>query len=122
MGIPPEKVFIHIGLSNLSRIPSILNVFLKDLFLTGNWNIVWSLLAVSAAINYRKITAKKEILFLSLFAAMFFILYFMNGLFTDNYEWLGGPGSVTAVSRIVLHIYPVACALIVLLNCPEKNK
>ncbi|MBF0216184.1 MAG: hypothetical protein HQL30_04220 [Candidatus Omnitrophica bacterium] len=121
MGIPPEKAFIHIGLSNFSRIPSILTVFFKDLFLTGNWNIVWSLLVASAVMNFRKITANKEIFFLSAFAGMFFLFYFMNGLFTDNYEWLGGPGSITAVSRIVLHIYPVACALIVLLNCPEDR-
>jgi len=119
--IPPEKVFFDFSPENIKRIPLILKAFLGDMFLTGNWNIVWFILAVSLLINHRRLRSSEEARILSFTLVLIFGCYFLNGFLTSNFEWLGGPGTSTALSRIILQFFPLATLLTAFLNYNGGN-
>jgi len=52
---------------------------------------------------------------------MFLGLYMAVALFTTNYAWIAGEQSHTTLSRLILHFYPLAVWLIVLLNGRKEN-
>lgn len=118
----PVRASSRMGFSqeHLSRIPIILKKFAEDLFLSANWNIIWFLLAVSLIINAVKIKRKFEIRFLCVALMMFFGLYFSLALFTTEFKWISGSHSITTLSRLILHSFPLAPLLIILLNYPKN--
>ena len=110
---------IDLALENLKRIPLIIKMFSEDIFLSGNWNIIWFLLVLSLVVNFGKIRKRIEVKLLLIALIMFFGLYFSIALFTTEFMWVAGSKSPTTLSRLILHFFPLATLLIVLLNYPE---
>jgi hypothetical protein len=113
---------LEISIGNLARLPVILGSFWKDLFISGNWNIIWFLLALSLLVNAGKIGKRAEIRTLFFALVMFIGLYMGLALFTSEFVWIAGEKSSTTVSRLMLHFYPIAPLLIALLNYPGDSR
>jgi len=121
-GFPERENALELGIGNLSRIPAIFSSFWTDLFISGNWNIIWFLLVISLAVNIGKIGKRLEAKYLLFALAMFFGLYFGLSCFTSEFVWIAGEKSSTTISRLILHFFPLAPLLIVLLNYPEASR
>jgi len=116
--IPLEKMEFEFSLEKLALFPTIIKVFLINLFYSNNWNIFWFLFLIGLihlTKKFRRLEIK--ILFLSLLS--FFCLYIMVSLFTTNYIWIAGEKSATGLSRLFLHFFPLAVLLLVILIYPE---
>lgn len=122
-GVPPlRKMPFTFTWSHLSRIPRIFKTFAIDIFFSGNWNIIWFLLLLSIVLNFGKIKNKIEARLIFVALGMFFVLYyFLNSLLTASFYWLSGDGAVTGLARIILHFFPLAALLIIILNYPDKQ-
>lgn len=134
--IPSFSIFIvfHlyknlIGVASLEQRTKLLNpdeilfrfkttylVFMENLFLTGNWNLVWFLLLISVVLRPKVLENRKETFLMGLTLLMFFGLYFLICTFTISFNHIAGVSSPTVLSRIILHFFPLAPILIVLLN------
>lgn len=120
--IRPEKVDFDFTWHSLSRIPVIFIKFVQEIFLSKNWNIIWYLLVLSLLLNLMKIKKRVEIKLLFITLIMFFGLYFLNCLLTQNYIWiLGIQDKVPGIGRLILHFFPLATMLIILLNYPNES-
>jgi len=101
---------------NLARIKVILWRFLEDFFLSGNWNILWFLLAVSLFVRRASITKNFQTKILLLLLLLYLGFYFIIALFTANFISIAGSHSYTVLSRLILHFFPLCPLLIVFLN------
>ncbi|MDB4349596.1 hypothetical protein OAA99_01425 [Omnitrophica bacterium] len=117
-----RKSYVDFTWDSLSRIPIILKKFWGDLFLSGNWNIVWFILVLSLVINLARIKKSLEVRLLLTVLIMFFGFYFSASLFTTEFIWISSEKSITTLSRLILHFFPLAPLLIVLLNYPEESR
>ena len=110
-----DKTDFDLSLAKIALIPQILFKLVKNLLMSGNWSIVWIILALSLiGMRGRRRAEECTLILLSLF--MFFGLYFGIALMTTNYVWIAGESEVTTLSRLLLHFYPLAVLLVVLLN------
>ena len=110
-----DKTDFDLSLAKITFIPQILFKFAKNLLMSGNWSIVWVILALSLCwAKGRRLAEESKIILLGLL--MFFGLYFGIALMTTNYVWIAGESEVTTLSRLFLHFYPLAVLLIVLIN------
>ena len=92
-----------------------MTVSLSDnLFLSGNWNILWFLLAITAFVCGRD---KKPFVvrFLNFALLMFFADYIKYVFFTSTSQFLAGEHNIDTLSRFLLHFYPLCPILIGLL-------
>jgi len=121
-GIPrtADKGDVEIGLAAFGRIPLLVKAFWNDLFFVGCWNIVWFLLAVSVLANLKRIRTRREARFILAAVLLFFGSYFLIGMFTGSFRYIGGSGTTTTLSRLILHFFPLAAMLIALLNTPDR--
>ena len=118
---PPGKFEIVPIWENANAVPGLLKTFFKYLFVEGNWNVLWLIMLVSY-INLPSVIRKKEIIFLTIVLAAFFGFYLFLGVVTSYSETaFNEVYSRIDVTRLVLHFYPLAVWLIVLLNGSEKN-
>jgi len=115
-----EKTKIDFTFLKLLTLPKILLSFAKNLFLSWNWGIVWFAVFISLFYLRRKKNLP-EIRITLLCIILFFTLYASVSLFTDNYYWIAGEGSLHGISRLLLHFYPLAALLIILLNYPNTT-
>jgi hypothetical protein len=99
----------------ISRIPEILSAMSAETLFGGNWNITWFLGIVFCVIAARDIVRKYELRFFFMAAVIFFGFFFAQGLFTSNFTWLGGDGTLTTIGRVILQFYPVGAVLLTLL-------
>jgi len=99
----------------LVRFPVIVYDFFSNLFFSGNWNIVWSLLLISLLLHARKFQRSIEIKMLSLSLFLFFLTYFIFLTFTS--ALIDNTG---LLSRIILHFFPISVLLIIFLNYPSE--
>jgi len=121
-GVPAgEKTQFDFTLASLGRIPLILLSFFNDLFLSGNWNILWFILLVSIFANRKKLMKYVPTRTFFIALLLFLGLYFINSLVTTNFEWIAGAKQGSTLPRLVLHFFPICPILIVLLNAPEKS-
>ena len=118
----PDKGNVEIGLASFGRIPLIVKAFWEDIFFTGCWNIIWFLLAVSILANLKRIKTRPEARFILAALLLFFGAYFLIGMFTGSFRYIGGSGTSTTLSRLILHFFPLATMLIALLNTPDRPK
>ena len=102
---------------HLIRIKIIFQQFLGNLFLSGNWNILWFLLIISLIARREKIVKTFQTKFFTLLLFLYFGLYFMIALFTSNF---GGITALEGLSRLILHFFPLCPLLIVYLNYPKN--
>jgi len=105
---------------NFDRINIIFLRFFKNFFLSGNWNILWFLLAVSLFVRRANIAKSFQTKFLLLILFLYLGLYFVVSLFTPNFVSIAGSHSYTALSRLILHFFPLCPILIVFLNYTKE--
>ena len=116
-----ERVGVDFSFSHLNRIPEIFSTWLNLLFFSGNWNILWFLLAVSF-LNLLNRKWSEEIRIVTIGLGLFFGLYFVLSVVnTSNYLSLVHSDAIEAFPRVVLHFFPLSTFLIALLNCPRKE-
>ncbi len=122
VGFPPRKNSgFELSWENMDRVPVVIKSFLRDMFLSGNWNIVWALLVVSLIVHAKRLKARREAGILLAALLMFFGLYFALSLFTTEFVWIAGEKSGAGLSRLIMQFYPLAPLIIVLLNCPDDG-
>lgn len=105
--LTPEQLF---------RIPVILREFTVNLFLSGNWNLIWFMLLLSLIKNYRDIGKHSHIKLMLLTLSMFFGIYLIIPMTTSTL--IDHP---TLLSRVLLHFFPLAPILIILTNFRNDN-
>lgn len=96
-----------------------LNVFSRiaeNLFFSNNWNIVWIILCISL-LNIKKKNFTDEMRLFVLALILSFGIFLTGYTFTQHYYW--AVSTDTVVSRGILHIYPLATILIILINFPN---
>jgi hypothetical protein len=98
------------------RIPVILKEFTINLFLSGNWNLIWFLLLISLIKSYRDIKKHPHLKLMLLTLSMFFGIYLIIPMTTSTL--IDHP---TLLSRVLLHFFPLAPILIILINFQNKN-
>jgi len=118
--LTPEKIFYDFSIQNLARIPLIMKTFFYDMFFTGNWNITWFILLISICTYWNKLKNNAEARYSLLALFLFLGFYTANGLLTQNFLWIGGTGTLTTISRLVLHFYPLTIFLVAVLNHSEE--
>lgn len=101
---------------HFARIPGILQDFRWNLFFSGNWNFLWFLLLVSFLGNGWKFQKRSEIKLLTFTIAAFFAVYLT--VLTLTSATIDAP---TTLSRVIIHFFPLATLLIILLNCPGPS-
>ncbi|HLF17341.1 MAG TPA: hypothetical protein VI749_00400 [Candidatus Omnitrophota bacterium] len=116
-----EKIEPTFALEHLWRTPQILQEFTKALFYTNDWNIIWLVLLFSF-IRIREGLKRTEVKVLLFTVISYFVLYYVVFIATSNYYWIVGEKSSDALSRLVLHFFPLSTLLIVLLNFPATKK
>ena len=110
-----DKTALVLGLGQLLKLPKVIHAFYLNMFLSGNWNIVWMIACVSILLwDYKKKNREAFLVLVSIF--LFIGLYSAIALFTSNYPWIAGDKRVTTLSRLILHFYPLAPILIILIN------
>lgn len=111
-----EKMTIEITWDNFSRIPVILEYFATVLFFSGNWNIIWFLLINSLFLIGRR-KPREEVQWLATALGLFFGLYVtVNFLMTETFLTMTKTHTPDIIPRVILHFYPLAPILIILLN------
>ena len=98
------------------RAPVIFREFAANLLGSGNWNLLWFILLVGFVANFSKTKYLPEIKLLSLILAVFFGTYLIIPMLTSTL--IDHP---TLLSRVLLHFFPIATWLIVLLYYPKKT-
>ncbi len=116
-----DKTQLEFSVEKILLIPQIILGFANNLFLSGNWNIVWWVMLISL-IHWGRKRKNIEVKLISLSIILFFALYAAVALMTANYTWIAGENRITGLSRLILHFYPLSVLLIVLLNYPERPK
>lgn len=106
--------------SMLSQSFNLLKAFFNELLLSGNWHIVWILFLFSI-FQLKKIRRSLELRILTGTILLFFTFYIVLGITTGLHDSLVGVGSSSVLSRILIHIYPLAVFLIALVNGDKKN-
>lgn len=126
--VPPEIVNPdHFNLSQLNlnlssdtlfRIKIVLRRYISNLFLSGNWSLVWLIFLISILhIPRKKISLEIKALFFVL--GVFFTIYLFSYIFTQHYLWVAFKDDV--LSRSLLHIFPIITILIPLLNIADEE-
>lgn len=86
-------------------------------FLSGNWNILWLLLMVGIFLNWSNIKQQREIRLLGITLGMFLAVYIAFFTFTRIY--IDYYNTYNALSRVILHFFPLVTWLIILLYYPQ---
>ncbi len=114
-----ERMQFGFPWEHLDRIPAILGKFAWNLFLTGNWNLIW-LLLVFCLFQLKKKKNPPETRMLLITLGLYFLLYFIIAWLTPNFIWLGGDKAYDALTRVVLHFFPLSTILITLILHSKK--
>ena len=104
--------------------PHLISAILKqghDLFLSGNWGNLWPLLIVLLVVNQR-IWKKASFTFFTALLGLFFLHLLIAAVFTQQYTYIAGEKSITALSRMILHFFPLCPILITLLLAELQGK
>jgi len=99
----------------LARFGIVVNRFLYNLFLTNNWNIIWLMLLFSL-LKIKKKACSFEVKLLFLALLLFFSIYLAGYVLTQHYYWVAE--TETVLSRSLLHFFPLAPILVILINFP----
>ncbi len=114
--VKSDKTVLEFNLSKLLLSPHIIAVFLRNMFLSSNWSIVWIIFFISLLRLKENIYNKKTTLFIILATLLFFAEYILVALFTTNYVWIAGDLNMMGLSRLLLHFYPLSVLTIIFLT------
>lgn len=112
----------RLGLTLRSDLLQRSQIIIKDLaqtfFFSGNWNMLWVVLLVGILTDWSRVKQDHEIRLLVALLGMFLIVYILFFLFTpihiDYYN------IYNALSRIILHFFPLVTWIIILLFYPQR--
>ena len=105
----PQEIF--------SKVLIFFTTVIQNLFLTGNWNLLWVLFFLSLLKRDRiKRLVEVRLLLLALLLSFGFLSFL--ALFTASFIWIAGSQAATTLPRMTLHFLPLVIMVIVLLNCP----
>ncbi len=103
----------------LQRSQIIIKNLVQTFFFSGNWNILWVILLVGVLTNWSKIKQDREIRLLVALLGMFLVVYVAFFLFTPIY--IDYHNTYNALSRTILHFFPLATWVIILLFYPRSE-
>ncbi len=102
-GIPfNEKAVIDLSMSKLSLIPVALQKFVHEMFLSGNWNVIWAICAAVSIMEWKKVMQLREIKILAGALGLYLSVHLLTVLLTNNAHDLLHPDTL---SRIFIHFY-----------------
>lgn len=107
------SVKFNFGFEIITRFKTVLLRIMDNLFLSGNWGIVWLIFLISLT-NIWKKKGSFEVKILVLALIAFFGLQIAGYTFTQYYYWIAD--THTSLSRHLLSHFPVVVALIIFLN------
>ena len=107
----------QLSFDSLRKLSNVLELIFKNILLTSNWNIIWLIFLVSLLLHWNKKVLFEIKVILVLFV-LFFSIYIPSYTFTQHYYWVGQ--THTVLSRNILHLFPFAVFLIILINFPSK--
>jgi len=112
-----SQLNLNLSSDTLFRIKIVLRRYVSNLFLSGNWSLVWLIFLISL-IHISKKIISIEIKALFFVLGSFFSIYLFSYIFTQHYIWVAFKEDV--MSRSILHIFPIVTILIPLLNTAEE--
>ncbi len=92
--------------------------FFCKLFLSANWHILWALFLISL-LQVNKVVKCAQSQILAGTIGLFFLFYILAGIFTGLDSSLVGLGTSSVLSRVLLHVYPLAIFFITIINARE---
>lgn len=114
-----NRLNLVMGMESLSRMGVVLQRYLENMFLSGNWNLVWVLFAASC-LRLEAWARSATLRYLILFLGIYFAIYFASYSLTQHYFWVADKYDV--MSRSMLHVFPLIPLAICLLNYnPDKD-
>lgn len=119
--LAPEKTKIDLSFIFLNRFFITSIKFLENILYSSDWNIIWLVLFISIILHFRKIFTSRAIKNIFLSLLIYFFFYFLLSSATNAFCYLGGHLSDLAISRIILHFFPLSVLLIVFLNFSEPK-
>jgi hypothetical protein len=120
IAVDQGRFHLALGQNIGARLGTIAHEYLTNMFLSGNWGLVWLLLLVSF-VKIKDSLKRKELTYLLLSLGAYLLLYFIVTLVSTNFISLAGEESPTVLSRILLHFFPLAVISIILLNAPRNE-
>ena len=117
---PDERERLFFSWAHLSRFPPFFYKFFSDLYVLGNWNMVWFLLLVSLIVNRKRAARDVRIMLLLRTLAGFIAIWFTAIIFVSHSGYITII-SEDSLSRLMLHFFPIVPILIVFLNAPPKD-
>jgi len=112
------KLRFNVSLDLLSKLGDVLHKFFDNLLLSNNWNILWLIFFLSL-FKLKEIKLTTEIKLLLLALGLFFSIYIAGATLTQHYYWVVKTNTV--LSRCILHFFPLAPTLIILINFSDKS-
>ena len=100
-----------------TRIPAFITRLCENLFLMGNWSIIWVIFFLSL-FCFAKYKNSGEIKILNFAVILFFSLLFFVFVFTQYFKWIAFGHE--PLSRTTLHFFPLIPLLISLIHAPRK--
>ena len=113
-----NRLSLELGMESLTRMGVVLQRYLENMFLSGNWNMVWVLFFASC-LRIETWVRCATLRYLALFLLIFFAIYFGSYSLTQHYYWVSDKYDV--MSRSMLHIFPLIPLAICLLNFSPKK-
>jgi hypothetical protein len=112
------NIQIELSLKNFYQLYDVLTYFFINIFFTANWGFLGLLFLISLyQLTFDKISREIQILLIAVF--LHCSLYIFIYSFTQHYVWIS---SHTALSRSLLHFFPLIPILIILLNFSIKKE
>ena len=118
--LPTEDTQLQVSLDLLARPPVILHQFIRELFFSGNWSLIWFFLGCSLWCRREMMRRDPRIKFLGWALILFFGLYGLIFMTTTAFKWIDASDAV--LSRLILHFFPLAPLLIILLLQPQQDR
>ncbi len=95
---------VSAALGNVTRIPAILYAYQKQFFGLKKWNIAWLIFFISLIISYKRVFSERFLLITASLIGAFSLYTAVYILIPNNIGWYLS----TTVSRVFLHIAPIA--------------
>lgn len=106
-----NHIQINFSLELFQRLTVLAQKYLTNLFSTNNWSTVWPIFFI-CLLKLKRKNISPEMLILFLFIALHTVIYTLGYTLTQHFIWLK---TDTALSRSILHIFPIIPALIAMI-------
>lgn len=121
-GIPASqgRFGVHFSWGQIARLSIAGSEVLKNLFWSGNWNIIWPLMVLSLIVGIHNMKRYIEIRIILYILIAFFGLFLLFCTLCSEEIW-SDFSFYNTLSRIILHFFPLATIIIIFSNF-YKNK